>query len=331
MLKIANKPMLLYGLEHLRNAGIREIAIVLGPIKEGVVDMLGDGSQLGVKITYIDQPEPRGLAHAVLIAERFMAGEPFVMYLGDNMLKEGVKRFVEIFSRDRLDCLVGVCPVENPSRFGIVEMDGGRIMELEEKPKEPKSNLALIGVYVFGPAIFDAVKKIKPSQRNELEITDAIQTLLSDGGKVAVEHVTGWWKDTGNPSDLLEANQLVLSSLETSIDGTISSASHVTGSLALGSGSKVIGQVTIRGPVIVGRNCSIGPNVFLGPYTSIDDECTISDSEIENSIVMKGSRIEAHKRIVDSLIGNYSTILSGEESLPKGYRLTVGDRSFVQL
>jgi glucose-1-phosphate thymidylyltransferase len=331
MLKIANKPMLLYGLEHLRNAGIREIAIILGPVKEGVVETLGDGSQFGIKITYIDQPEPRGLAHAALLSEGYMAGEPFVMYLGDNMLKQGVKDFVEIFTRRGLDCLVGVCPVKNPSRFGVVEMDGDRIVNLVEKPKEPKSDLALVGVYVFGPAIFDAVRKIKPSWRNELEITDAIQSLLSDGKKVAAERVTGWWKDTGNPSDLLEANQLVLSGLETSMEGTVSEATHITGSLALGSGSTIIGEVTVRGPVIIGRNCAIGPDVFLGPYTSIDDECTVKNSEIENSIVMKGSRIESRKRIVDSLIGSYSTVLNGDESIPKGYRLIVGDRSFAQI
>ncbi len=331
LLPIGNKPMLLYGLEHLKNAGITEVAIILGPIKEGVVEALGDGSALGLRISYIDQPEPKGLAHAVQISEGFMAGEPFVMYLGDNLLKQGVTDFIKTFQNEKADCVVGVCPVKEPSRFGVAEMDDGRLVRLVEKPKEPKSNLALIGVYVFGPAIFDAVKKIKPSWRNELEITDAIQTLLDDGKKVEAQMVTGWWKDTGKPSDLLEANQLVLSDLETNIEGELAEGCQLTGSIAIGAGTKVSSSVNIRGPAIIGRNCTIGPNVYVGPYTSIGDECVLKDAEIENSIIMKGSRIESGKRIVDSLIGSYSTILNGDGSLPKGYKLIIGERSFAQI
>jgi glucose-1-phosphate thymidylyltransferase len=333
MLPIANKPMILYGLEHLRNAGITEVAIILGPIKEGVVETLGNGSSYGMKITYIDQPEPKGLAHAVLISEEFMKGEPFVMYLGDNLLRQGVGEFVKRFKDKKLNCVIGVCPVPEPSRFGVAELDSdGKLVRLVEKPRQSKSNLALIGVYVFDSSIFDAARKIKPSWRNELEITDAIQMLLHQGKNVEVEHVSGWWKDTGLPEDLLEANQLVLSDMITSIQGSLSNETKVTGNLQFGSGSRTVGEVNIRGPVSIGSNCVIGPNVYVGPYTAIGDNTAIRDTEIENSIVMKGSRIEtANKRIVDSLVGAYSSILDGEAIKPKGYRLVIGERSVAQI
>jgi glucose-1-phosphate thymidylyltransferase len=331
LLPIANKPMLLYGLEHLRDAGIKEVAVILGPVKEGVVEALGDGSKYGINITYISQPEPKGLAHAVGLSEGYMNGEPFVMYLGDNLLKQGVSDFVNSFTERKLDCVIGVTPVNDPSSYGVAEMDGDRIVKLVEKPKDPKSNLALIGVYVFGPAIFDAVRKITPSGRNELEITDAIQILVNDGKKVEVQHVSGWWKDTGKPDDLLEANQLVLSDLHSKIEGALSEETRISGNVVIESGSKTIGAVNIRGPVIIGKNCTVGPDVYIGPYTSIGDDCGLSHVEIENSIVMKGSRMESNKRIVDSLIGSFSTILNGDGAVPKGYRLIIGERSFAQI
>lgn len=332
MLPIANKPMLLYGLDHLRNAGIRDVGVVLGPIKEGVVETIGDGSKFGINVTYVEQPDPLGLAHAVKVSESFIGDSPFIMYLGDNLLKQGVQDFLDIFNKRNLDCLVGVCPVKDPSRFGIAELNERReIVRLVEKPKDPKSNLALIGVYVFSSHVFEAVDQIKPSFRNEFEITDVIQLLVSSGRKVEVEQVSGWWKDTGKPDDLLEANQLVLSDLRTSINGNISENATITGSISLGTGSRITERVSIRGPAIIGRDCVIGPNTYIGPYTSIGDECVLKDVEIENSIVMKGSRIENNNRIVDSLIGAYSTILSGEAIKPKGYKLIIGERSFAQI
>jgi glucose-1-phosphate thymidylyltransferase len=332
MLPIGNKPMLLYGLEHLKRAGIHDVGIILGPISEGVRELIGDGSKYGLKITYIEQPEPKGLAHAVLISENYMQGESFVMYLGDNLLRQGVSDFVATFMKKRLDCLVGVCPVRDPTRYGIAEMKGDKIVKLIEKPKQPKSNLALIGVYVFGPAIFSAAEKIKPSWRNELEITDAIQMLLNEGKKVEAQRVSSWWKDTGRPEDLLEANQLVLSALdETSIRGEISPESTITGNLDLGEGSKFLGGVSIRGPVIIGKNCRIGPDVYVGPYTAIGDDCSLDHVEIENSIIMNGASVQSGKRIVDSLIGSFSTIKNGDISLPRGYKLIIGERSFAQI
>jgi glucose-1-phosphate thymidylyltransferase len=331
MLPIGNKPMLLYGLEHLSNVGIKEVGIILGPISEGVVEILGDGSKYNLNITYINQPEPKGLAHAVLMAEQYMRGEPFVMYLGDNLLKQGVQDFIATFQQKELDCVVGVCPVKDPSRFGIVEMEADKIVRLVEKPERTSSNLALIGVYVFGPSIFEAAKKIKPSWRNELEITDAIQMLLYEGKRVQVQRVSSWWKDTGKPEDLLEANQLVLTDLETNILGHLSDATSTTGHVVVGSGSVLSGNVSIRGPVIIGRDCRIGPDVYIGPYTSIGDNCNMDHAEIENSIIMNGVSIQSSKRIADSLIGSFSIVRNGDTSLPKGYRLILGERSFAQI
>lgn len=332
MLPIGNKPMLLYGLEHMMRAGIKEVGIILGPISEGVTETIGDGSKFGLKVTYIEQPDPKGLAHAVLISEEYIGKEPFVMYLGDNLLREGVVEFVKMFEAKKLDCLVGVCPVKDPTRYGIAEMDGERIVMLTEKPKEPKSDLALIGVYVFGPAIFDAARKIKPSWRNELEITDAIQELMLEGKKVEARRVVSWWKDTGRPEDLLEANQLVLSGIDgTTISGSVSPETEITGNLIIGEGTSLNGNVRIRGPAIIGKNCKIGPEVYIGPYTSIGDDCVLDHVEIENSIVMNGAQVQSGKRIVDSLIGSYSKILNGELNLPKGNRLVIGERSFVRI
>ena len=257
------------------------------------------------------------------------------MYLGDNLLKQGVQGFVDTFEKKALDCLVAVCPVKDPTRFGIAELgSGGEIVRLVEKPKEPKSNLALIGVYVFGPSIFDAVRKIKPSGRGELEITDAIQMLVSDGKKVDVEKVNGWWKDTGKPEDLLEANQLVLSDLRESVTEDLGQEAEATGQISVGRGFRVLGKVKIRGPVVVGNNTLIGPDAYIGPYTSIGNDCTLKNIEIENSIVMNGTRIEggrSNKRIVDSLIGDNCTILDGDSAVPKGYKLIIGERSYAQI
>jgi len=330
MLPIANKPMLFYGLEHLIKAGIREIGIILGPIKEGVKETIGGGSKFGINITYIDQPEPKGLAHAVLVAERFLQSESFVMYLGDNLLKQGVKPSVDLFNKNGSDCVIGVTQVKNPQMYGVVEMQDGRIVRLVEKPKQPASNLSLIGVYVFNKNIFDAAKEIKPSWRNELEITDAIQALLVHGNKVDVQFVEGWWKDTGKPEDLLEANQLILYDVAASMEGSTDEASKIIGNVSIGKGT-VIENSNIRGPAIIGNNCKIGPHAYVGPYTAVGDNCKIIGAEIENSMIMEDVVIECRKRIVDSIIGKSSKLTSNEKQLPQGMKLVVGDSTYLSL
>lgn len=331
MLPIANKPMLLYGLEHLRRAGIKEVGVVLGPIREGVVETIGDGSSFGLKVTYISQPEPKGLAHAALISEEYMGSEPFVMYLGDNLLKQGVQDFVHAFEQKKADCVIGVCPVSEPSRYGIAELENGRVKRLVEKPSSTTSTLALVGVYVFGSSIFDAVKAIKPSGRNELEITDAIQVLVSQGKKVEIEHVKGWWKDTGTVGDLLEANRLMLDDLKTDIQGLVEEDSSVRGRVSTGTQSVIKRGATVMGPSIVGKGTVLGEKVYVGPYTSIGNNVVIRKGEVENSIIMDSCQIDTDERIVDSLIGPYSIITSRTDGGPKGKRFVVGERSTVEL
>jgi len=331
MLPIANKPMLLHGLEHLKNAGIKDIAIILGPIKEGVVETIGDGSKHGVNITYIDQPEPKGLAHAVTISEDYLRGGPFVMYLGDNLLKQGVKPLVELYE-EGYDCVVGATEVRNPGSFGVVVFNKeGMAERFVEKPKESISNWALIGVYVFNDTVFDAIKKIKPSWRGELEITDTIQTLLTDGARVAVQKVQGWWKDTGKPEDLLEANQLCLNDMEPYNNGKVDESAIINSRVGIGEDAVIHERTTIRGPAVIGRNCVIGPNAYIGPYTSIGDGSTIQNTEIENSIIMEGAYIDCGHRITDSLIGRRVQILNHENTIPRGYRLILGDQSTITL
>ena len=332
MLPLANKPMLQYGLEQLKNVGITEIGIILGPLKEGIVEYFGDGSSFNVKITYIEQSEPKGLAHAVLIAEDFLKDQPFVLYLGDNLLKQGVKPFIDIFEKTASDFVGGVTKVNDPSRYGVVVFkEDGSISQIIEKPREPISEWALIGVYVFNYKVFDAIKQIKPSWRGELEITDTIQTLLKQGHKINVQKVKGWWKDTGKPEDLLEANHLILHDLQPYNYGVIKDTATILKNVAIGEGTIIHSRTTIKGPVIIGDNCEIGPNTFIGPYSSIGDHAILRNCEIENSIVMQGAYIDCGRRIINSLLGRNVTILSYQNSQPKGHQLILGDKAMIIL
>jgi glucose-1-phosphate thymidylyltransferase len=332
MLPIANKPMLLYGLEHMVHAGITEIGVVLGPINEDVKRLLGDGSRFGVRITYIDQPEPKGLAHAVIVSENFLGNDSFVMYLGDNMLRQGAQPMLRIFRESKSDCVIGIAQVKDPTRYGIVVLDEtGEVKDLLEKPKEPVSNWALIGVYVFDHRILDAVKTIQPSWRGELEITDAIRKLMQDGGRVQIQKVQGWWKDTGKPEDLLEANQLVLQEMQSSIWGNVEAETSVLGNVNVGNASLIRKGTTLRGPIIIGEHCDIGPNSYVGPYTSIGNNVTIKNSEVENSILMDGVFVDCRKRITDSLIGANSKIIDAESGVPRGLKLVLGDMTYVSI
>jgi glucose-1-phosphate thymidylyltransferase len=332
MIPIANKPMIFYGLDHLSKAGIEEIGVILGPIGEGVKETIGDGSRFGIKITYINQPDPKGLAHAVLVAEDFLKGEPFVMYLGDNLLKQGVRPLINSYFNHSSDCVICVTQVNDPGRYGIVELDSkGKVSRLVEKPVELKSNLALAGAYLFNDSIFEAAKKIKPSWRNELEITDAIQTLLDSGKKITVQHIDGWWKDTGKPEDLLEANQLVLDDLQSSIEGTMDASCQIIGRVSVGKGTVIRSDTRVKGPVIIGENCEIGPKVYLGPYTSIGDNVKILSGEVEGSIIMQNVLINCNKRIIDSIIGRKSRLESGDAMYPSGLRFVVGESTLCRV
>src|SRR5437867_1748952 len=331
MLPIANKPMLMYGFDQIRAAGIKEIGVILGPLQEGIVDALGDGSKYDVKITYIDQPDPKGIAHAVLISRGFIGDSPFVVHLGDNLLKDSVPELGQEFLKSDSDATVVITKVKDPSRFGVVQIQNGKIVKLVEKPKEYISDLALAGVYFFRSTIFDAIRRLKPSWRNELEITEAIQNLLDTGGTITFHEITGWWKDTGRPEDILEANQLVLSDLKPSNKGRVEEGASLAGSVAVGEGSIMRKGATLRGPVVVGEESEIGPDAYIGPYTSVGSHVRIRGAEIENSIVLDGALIDCHERIVDSIIGKDSKIVSNGNHKPSGRRFVVGESTFVSL
>ncbi len=333
LIPIANKPNILYCLEDMRDAGIVDIGIILGNnMPEKVRDLLGDGSDFGVNITYIVQGEPRGIAHAVGCAREFMGDEPFCVYLGDNILKGGIGYMVDRFENSDLEALVALCEVDEPRKFGIVELDGnGRIRSIAEKPKQPKSNLAMIGIYFLRQSIFPIIDELEPSWRNELEITEAIDGIHSNYGRVDAMRVKGWWKDTGKPEDILVANHLVLESLERDNKGDLDPEVIIRGKVSIGEGTSIKGGSVMRGPVIVGKGCVIGPDTYVGPYTSIGDNCTIVGGDIESSIVIENTHIECQEKIVDSLIGAGSRIVSSNDRLPKGYRFVIGENCQVIL
>lgn len=331
MLPIANKPMLMYGFDQLRASGIKEIGVILGPLQEGIVQALGDGSKFGVNITYIDQPDPRGIAHAVMISRKFLGESPFIVHLGDNLLKDDIPKLAQEFLRSQADASVILTRVKDPERFGVVELKNRKIVRLVEKPTKFISDLALAGVYFFRPPIFPAIERLKPSWRNELEITDAIQALLDSGGEITYHEVSGWWKDTGRPDDILEANQLVLRDLESSVKGTIEENVTIHGNVEVGSGTVVRRGTALRGPVIIGDNSEIGRGARIGPNTSVGNRVRVLGAQVENSILLDGVVVDCQERIVDSIIGKDSRILSSDTSQSKARSLVVGENTFVRL
>lgn len=329
LVPVANKPIIYYGLESILEAGISDIGIVVGDTYREVMKELGDGADRGARITYIRQDRPMGLAHAVKISREFLKSDPFVMYLGDNLILGGIQKFVSEFETNGSDAKILLVKVPNPRDFGVAELNGSRVVSLEEKPQNPKSNLALVGVYLFTEKIFEAVENIKPSARGELEITDAIQYMLDKSFRVESEIIEGWWKDTGKLEDLLEANRKVLDSLPGEVNGDVDSDSVVDFKVTIAKGARVIGS-NIRGPAIIGENCLV-ENSYIGPFTSIESDCRLGSCEIENSIVLKGARIhDIRGRITGSLIGRYAEITKSGGK-PLGHRLMVGDSSRVEV
>jgi glucose-1-phosphate thymidylyltransferase len=329
LVPVANKPVLFYGLEAMADAGIREVGIIIAPeTGDEIRAAAGDGSQFGLEITYIEQDEPAGLAHAVLTAETFLGDSAFVMYLGDNLLRDGIHELVDTFRSETPDALILLTPVPDPEHYGVAELTDGRVARLVEKPKEPQTDLALVGVYMFTPAIFDAARSIEPSWRNELEITDAIQTLVDRGLRVDPHIVHGWWKDTGQVQDMLEANRLILDDLAERVDGELEDC-RVEGRVVIEKGAKLV-RSTVRGPAIVGAGSRI-TDAYIGPYTAIGENVEITSAELEHSIVLSGSAIrDLEYRIEASLIGKNVEIKRGP-ALPKAYRFVVGDNADVQI
>jgi len=329
LIPIANKPILHYAIETVIDAGISEIGILTNADSTEVPDAIGDGSQWGVNISYIPQEAPLGLAHVVKISEDFIGNDPFIFYLGDNMVVGGVKRFVEEFERDSVNCYLTLSRVKDPERFGVPEIKNNRIVSVEEKPKVPKSQYAVAGIYIYDHHIFDAVNNIKPSQRGELEISDAHQYLIDHGYQIGYSEITGWWKDTGKPVDLLEANRLVLEHLAPRVDGKVDEESYITGNIIIEPGARVQ-KSHIRGPVIIGSN-TVVENSYVGPFTSIHSDCQIKNSEIEYSIVLNNCQIhDIGGRIESSLLGTDVQLMK-VASKPATHRFIIGDQSWVEL
>jgi glucose-1-phosphate thymidylyltransferase len=327
LIPIANSPILFHVLSAIRDAGITEVGIVVGQTAAEVEAAVGDGSAWGLSVTYIPQEAPLGLAHAVLTARDFVAGRPFVMYLGDNVLLEGIKRFVDEFERARPDAQIFLARVPEPERFGVAVLEGDRVVRLVEKPKEHISDLALVGVYLFDDQILEAAEAISPSWRGELEITDAIQWLIDHGRTVRAEMVSGWWKDTGKPEDLLEANRMMLSALESRIDGEVDAASAVEGMVVVEAGAKILGS-TIVGPVIVGKGTLVERST-VGPDASISSGCEVVGSTVSDSIVMEGCRISGVPGVSGSILGRGVEVRhAGDRGI---HRLVLGDQSRVEV
>ncbi|MBI5630797.1 MAG: glucose-1-phosphate thymidylyltransferase [Elusimicrobia bacterium] len=330
LIPIANKPILFYGLEAIAKAGIKEVGIIVGETAAEIQAAVGDGSAFGLKATYIPQEAPLGLAHAVKISKKFMGDSPFLMYLGDNLLKESLEPLVSEFKAKKPNAQILVAKVPNPSAFGVVELEKGRVVRLAEKPKNPKSDLALVGVYLFDKNVFKAIDHIKPSARGELEITDAIQWLVDHEHKVITKHIDGWWKDTGKLHDLLEANRLIHETLAHHVDleASIDASSRLEGRVVLGPGATIV-QSLIRGPAIIGANSQILKS-YVGPYSSIYHDTVIENSEIEHSIVLEHAKIRDIRKIQDSLIGQRVEVVRSPV-MPEAYRIMVGDSSRIEI
>ncbi len=335
LVPVANKPVLFYGIEAMAAAGIEEIGIIVAPETGGEIERAaGDGSRFGVRITYVAQAEPLGLAHAVLTAEPFLGEHPFVMYLGDNLLQGGISDLVAAFREHSPDALILLTPVPDPENFGVAELEQappgevGRVLRLVEKPAEPATDLALVGVYMFTSRIHDAARAIEPSARGELEITDAIQHLVDSGLRVEPHIVRGWWKDTGRLEDMLEANRLILDNLVGSQEGELID-SQIDGRVVIAPGAR-LERCTVRGPAVIGAGAQLR-DCYIGPYTAIGEGCTVTDAEVEHSILLAGSSVcDLDGRMESSLLGRNVTVRRGERQ-PKAYRFMVGDNSDISI
>ena len=332
LLPIANKPMSQYALEDLKNIGITETGIIIGDVyPEKVKAFYGDGRNFGGKISYIYQDEPKGISHAIRLCKKFIDNENFVVYLGDNILRKKLTDYRKKFETQNTDAMILLCEVKNPKQFGVVKMDEKMecIEKIIEKPKNPPSNLAVIGIYFLTPKIFDIIDTLKPSWRGELEITEALQLLMDNDAKVTFDTVTGWWKDTGTPEDIIHANKLILDSIGTEEQFLIDSDSTIKNNIIIGNNSLISSKTNIEGPLIIGDNCIIESTGKIGPYVSIGDNCIIEKCSIENSIIMKNCKINSEINIFDSIIADGSNIENINKI--KKCQFLLGERSHVKL
>ena len=333
LLPIANKAMSQYALEDLKTAGVTKIGIIIGDVyPEKVKEYYGTGEKFGVKITYIYQDKPKGISHAIRLCKDFIGDDKFIVYLGDNVLRKNLIDYTNKFQTSNSDAMILLCKVDDPQRFGIAELDHeniGKIKKIMEKPKNPPSDLAVIGIYFLTPKIFGVIDRLKPSWRGEFEITEALQMLMDDGDKIEYDTVTGWWKDTGTPEDIIHANKLVLDSIGTENQFLIDSNAEIKDNIVIGNGSTISRDSFITGPVIIGKNCRIGPAVRIGPYVSIGDNCTLKRCDIEDSIIMTNCTIDVKEHLSYSIISHGSEIKDSD--VPKKHQFLLGERSQLKL
>lgn len=329
LLPVANKPVLFFALESIAAAGIKDVGIVIGETGPQIRQAVGDGSAFGLSVTYISQDKPLGLAHAVLIAQDWLGDDDFVMYLGDNFLGGGIVQFVDKFRAEQPDAQILLTKVPDPRSFGVAELDdGGRLIGLEEKPKFPKTDLAVAGIYLFTPVVHEAVRRISPSWRGELEISDAVQWLIDAGYHVGTQVVSGYWKDTGSVADMLEVNRLVLDRLRARVDGDVDDVSEITGKVEITAGAKVRNS-KITGPALISSGAEIFQS-YVGPFTSIGENCRIRGSEIESSIVLPGTSIDGIHRVAESFIGR-DVEVAAPASVSSTYRFVLGDHTKMRI
>jgi glucose-1-phosphate thymidylyltransferase len=329
LVPVANKPILFYGLEQISEAGIGEVGIIVGDTQPEIEEAIGDGSRWGIEPTYIRQEAPLGLAHAVLTAADWLGEDDFVMFLGDNLIEGGITHLVQDFERERPAAQILLRKVGDPERFGVAALDDqGDVDRLVEKPQDPPSDLALVGVYLFTPAILEAARRIEPSDRGELEITDAIQRLIDDGQRVKMTELTGWWLDTGKKDELLEANRIVLTTVERRIEGQLDEDSEAIGEVVVEEGADLVNS-SVRGPAVIGSGTRL-VDAYIGPFTSIADGCLIERTELDHSVVLAGCTVRDIGRIVDSLLGREVEIGRSDRK-PSAYRLMLGDHSQVSI
>lgn len=335
LIPLANKPMIWNALEKIADAGIRDVIININPGESELQKWMGDGSRWNLNLTYLEQEGgPKGLAHIIRNAQPYLGDEPFLFYLGDNIILGSLKEFVDRFERERLDCLLALSRVRDPQRFGVPEFQDGKLVRVIEKPSVPPSDFAVTGIYIYSPRVFEAVAAIQPSARGEYEISDTHTWLIENGASVGHQEITGWWKDTGKPDDLLEGNALLLNEMSHREFGwqeaTVDPSAVLQGRVRIGEGTVIGPKCLIRGPVVIGTNCRI-ENAFIGPYTSIGNGVEILNTELEHSIIFDEAKINCHKRIVDALVGQRASIMSSLETLPRGNKLVIGDNAIVEL
>ncbi len=331
LIPVANKPISQYVLEDLKSVGIKDVAFIIGSVMpEKVKDYYGDGSKFGIRAKYFEQAKPGGIAQAVGLTEAFVGKSPFIVYLGDNLLKGGISGIAAEFLKKKYDAMVLLSKVEHPQQFGVAAFDkNGKLIKLVEKPKEPPSNFALTGIYLLTPLVFKMIRKLKPSWRGELEITEALQMMLTEGCNVGYRVVEGWWKDTGTVEDILEANILVLDEMEPKLEANVE-GSCLQGRVSVGQNAQIKSGAMIRGPTVIGENAVIESEVYIGPYTSIGNGTHVMKGEIENSIIMEDCVIEIGTKIIDSVIGAHAEITTNQKG-PKGHKLIVGENSRIVL